>query len=209
MAQLSARAATEWFDAAFPGVSVMAIMRGLGREQSIALADRAWDLGIRLIEVPLQRDEDRRALDALVERGRERDMVVGAGTIVDEATTRSAHESGAAFTVAPGFDARVLELSLQLGMPHLPGVATATEVQTARTHGSVWMKAFPAARLGAAWFQDMTGPFPDVRFVATGGMTAANAAAFLAAGVDVVAVGSAIADESQLPALARAIGARR
>ena len=81
------------------------------------------------------------------------------------------------------------------------GVATASEVQAAVGIGLRWLKAFPAARLTPAWFKDMAGPFPQVRFVATGGIHAQNAAEFLAAGASVVALGSALADPEQLPAI--------
>jgi 2-dehydro-3-deoxyphosphogluconate aldolase/(4S)-4-hydroxy-2-oxoglutarate aldolase len=65
-----------------------------------------------------------------------------------------------------------------------------------------WLKAFPASVLGTAWIKAMHGPFPQVRFVTTGGMNAANAAEFLRAGTRVVAIGSALQDPSQLPKLA-------
>lgn len=87
-------------------------------------------------------------------------------------------------------------------MPPLPGVATASEVQAAMKDGLTWLKAFPAALLGPAWFTAMAGPFPGANFVATGGMDASNAGEFLDKGVQVVAVGSALADPAQLPRLA-------
>lgn len=84
----------------------------------------------------------------------------------------------------------------------MPGVATASEVQLAMREGLTWLKAFPASLLGRSWFGAMHGPFPTATFVATGGMNAANAGEFLDAGVAVVAVGSALEDETQLPKLA-------
>jgi len=81
-------------------------------------------------------------------------------------------------------------------------VATASEVQSAQKFGLTWLKAFPASVLGADWLRAMSGPFPHVRFVATGGIAANNAAEFLDAGARVVAVGSALSDAAQLPRLA-------
>jgi 2-dehydro-3-deoxyphosphogluconate aldolase/(4S)-4-hydroxy-2-oxoglutarate aldolase len=86
-------------------------------------------------------------------------------------------------------------------MPHLPGVATASEIQRAVAHGLDWVKAFPAAALGESWFTLMRGPFPDLKVVATGGMSADNATRYLSAGASVVAVGSALGDPAQLDAL--------
>ena len=75
-------------------------------------------------------------------------------------------------------------------------------MQIARSLGLTWLKAFPAQWLGVDWFRHIRGPFPQVRFVATGGLDAGNAGDFLAAGVKVAAVGSALEDASQLERLA-------
>jgi 2-dehydro-3-deoxyphosphogluconate aldolase/(4S)-4-hydroxy-2-oxoglutarate aldolase len=87
-------------------------------------------------------------------------------------------------------------------IPMLPGVSTPSEVQIASALGLSWMKAFPAQWLGAGWFRHIRGPFPQVRFVATGGLDATNARQFLDVGVRVVAVGSALEDPQQLDLLA-------
>jgi 2-dehydro-3-deoxyphosphogluconate aldolase/(4S)-4-hydroxy-2-oxoglutarate aldolase len=91
-------------------------------------------------------------------------------------------------------------------MPHLPGVATASEIQRALAAGFVWLKAFPATALGPAWFRAMRGPFPTVRLVATGGIDAHNAQEYLSAGALVVAVGSALSDPAQVDLLASLVG---
>ena len=91
--------------------------------------------------------------------------------------------------------------SVSAGMAHLPGVATASEVQKAAALGLRWLKAFPAAQLTPAWFTAMLAPFPDVCFVATGGIDAYNAGGFIAAGAKIVAVGSALNDANQVELL--------
>ncbi|WP_203137105.1 bifunctional 4-hydroxy-2-oxoglutarate aldolase/2-dehydro-3-deoxy-phosphogluconate aldolase [Microbacterium sp. JZ31] len=198
----SARGERGAFDEIFAGAPLMAILRGMGVERSLALARTAWDLGIEAVEVPLQSATDVEALAAVVAAGRERGKKVGAGTILDRAGVRTAADAGAAFTVSPGLDLEVVEASEAAGMPSLPGVATASEVQRASVAGLRWLKAFPASALGTEWFTAMRGPFPDVHFVATGGLSAANASRFLDAGVRVVAVGSALGDPEELARLA-------
>ncbi|GAB3697268.1 bifunctional 4-hydroxy-2-oxoglutarate aldolase/2-dehydro-3-deoxy-phosphogluconate aldolase [Mariniluteicoccus flavus] len=185
---------------------VMAILRGFGVEKTVETARRAWDLGIRLVEVPIQSPTDVEALAATVEAGRERGELVGAGTVVSDDHVRQAVAAGAAFTVAPGFDDEVLRTALDAGLAVLPGVATGSEVQAAQKLGLTWVKAFPAAELGASWFTAMRGPFPTMGFVATGGMDAHTGPAFLAAGARVIAVGSALNDPAQLPLLAELLG---
>ncbi|GAA1750849.1 bifunctional 4-hydroxy-2-oxoglutarate aldolase/2-dehydro-3-deoxy-phosphogluconate aldolase [Agromyces humatus] len=190
------------FDRIFAGRPIMALFRGLGAERSVELARKAWDLGIEVVELPIQSGADVEALAAVVDAGREDGRIVGAGTVVSLRQVALAASAGAAFTVSPGFDADVVRASAAAGLPPLPGVATATEVQAAMALGLTWLKAFPASVLGPGWFRAMAGPFPAARFVATGGMDASNAGAFLDAGVRTVAVGSALEDPAQLPALA-------
>lgn len=204
MAQIS----NESLDQLFDGQPLMAILRGFGVERSVALARTAWELGIDSVEVPIQSAEDVEALRAVVAAGKDLGKSVGAGTVVTLEHVRQAADAGAAFTVSPGFDLDVVRASFDAGMPPLPGVASATEVQTAQTAGLTWVKAFPASLLGTGWFGAMRGPFPAMRFVATGGMDAGNAGEYLSAGAKVVAVGSALADETQLPRLAELLAAR-
>ncbi|KAB1923288.1 bifunctional 4-hydroxy-2-oxoglutarate aldolase/2-dehydro-3-deoxy-phosphogluconate aldolase [Micromonospora sp. ALFpr18c] len=191
------------FDHIFGGARVMAILRGLPVAETVRLAERAWDLGIDVVEVPVATPEAVPALRAAVQAGVERGRIVGAGTVLDEGQVAAAADAGAAFTVAPGLDLAIADAAAARGLPHLPGVATPTEAQQALRHGLTWLKAFPAISLGPAWFTAMAGPLPQLRFVATGGLDAANAAAFLDAGVRVAAVGSALSDPHQLDNLAK------
>jgi Entner-Doudoroff aldolase len=196
------QASNAYFDAAFDGQKYMAIFRGLPLDDTLAACRAAWDAGIDMVEVPIQTPEALQALRAAVRAGQERGRQVGAGTVISPELVRAAREAGAAFTVAPGLDADVVRAARDENMPHLPGVATATEIGAALRHGLRWLKAFPAAQLGSGWVKaQVSGPFPDVSFVVTGGMSPANAAEFLAAGARVVALGSAVTDPAQLASL--------
>jgi Entner-Doudoroff aldolase len=190
------------FDDIFQGAPLMAILRGMGVERSVRLATTAWDLGIDAVEVPLQTEEDDRALRELVRLGAERGKAVGAGTIITPAQVLAARDAGARYLVSPGLDPRVVEAARDAGLPILPGVATPSEVQLAVSLGLDWLKAFPATWLGTSWFRHIRGPFPQVTFVATGGLDATNVTDYLDAGVRVAAVGSALEDAAQLPRLA-------
>lgn len=196
------------FDRLFSNSPVMAILRNMTPEEATKLAHRAWDLGIELVEVPIQTADALPSLEAVIAAGRERGKLVGAGTVITLEQLEASRGAGAAFTVAPGFDARVVAESRRIALPHLPGVATASEIQLALEAGCTWMKAFPASALGSSWFTTVRGPFPQVSFVATGGMDAGNAAEYLDAGVSVVAVGSALADPTQVDRLAKLIAHR-
>ncbi|PPF77103.1 bifunctional 4-hydroxy-2-oxoglutarate aldolase/2-dehydro-3-deoxy-phosphogluconate aldolase [Pseudoclavibacter sp. Z016] len=192
---------TDTFDTMFAGSPVMAILRGYTPERSVELANLAWSLGISSVEVPIQNDAALDALRAVVRAAEPGGHAVGAGTVVSLAHVEQAKQAGATFTVAPGLDPAVIEAAQAAGLAPLPGVASGTDIQLAKALGLTWVKAFPASVLGADWFSAMRGPFPEMRLVATGGINAANAGEYLAAGADVVAVGSALEDEAQLPLL--------
>ncbi|MGI8312178.1 bifunctional 4-hydroxy-2-oxoglutarate aldolase/2-dehydro-3-deoxy-phosphogluconate aldolase [Saccharopolyspora hattusasensis] len=184
---------------------VLGIFRNLSPGQTVAMCERAWDFGVELVEVPVQSPDALPALRAALAAAKPRGKPIGAGTVTAVDQLAAVHDLGVEFTVAPGTHPDVIAESRRRGLPHLPGVATATEISTALAGGLTWLKAFPAAQLGPDWISAQLAPFPDIRFVATGGVDASNAARFLAAGCRGVAVGSALSDPDALPELRRAL----
>jgi 2-dehydro-3-deoxyphosphogluconate aldolase / (4S)-4-hydroxy-2-oxoglutarate aldolase len=129
------------------------------------------------------------ALEVLRLLARDRELLVGAGTVVRPEQVDLARAAGARFVVTPGFSARVVDRCRELGVPVVPGVATATELMAALDHGVDLVKFFPAQTSGGvAMIRALQGPFPEVRFVPTGGISAMNAAEYLAVR-SVVAIG--------------------
>jgi 2-dehydro-3-deoxyphosphogluconate aldolase / (4S)-4-hydroxy-2-oxoglutarate aldolase len=185
---------------------ILGIFRGEDPRTTVELCHRAWEFGVELVEIPVQSDAALPSLEAAADAAREHGKQVGAGTVTTVRRLRAAHDLGAAFTVAPGLHPPVVGTSAELGLPHLPGVATATDIAGAQAAGLTWVKAFPARQLGPDWITAQLAPFPDVRFVATGGVNADNAADFLRAGCAAVAIGSALADPEALPRLREAVG---
>ncbi len=203
------RETPEWFEEELHAAPIMAVFRGAEPRKAVHLAESAWNIGVRQVEVPIESPDALPTLLAVIAAGRERGMRVGAGTIIGEEQLRACFDAGAAYAVSPGLDPIVIAAADRLTMPFLPGVATATEVLRALELGFRWVKAFPASVLGPEWFTAMRGPFPAVRFVGTGGITAWNAGTFLAAGATVVGVGSALGDDAQRDELARVVAAGR
>ena len=108
-------------------------------------------------------------------------LLVGAGTVLRPDQVDVAHAAGARFVVSPGFAPDVVDRARELGMAVLPGISTATELQAAVRHGVTLVKFFPAAAAGGLpVIAALAAPFPDVRFVPTGGITAESAAHYLA-----------------------------
>jgi 2-dehydro-3-deoxyphosphogluconate aldolase/(4S)-4-hydroxy-2-oxoglutarate aldolase len=189
----------------FQGQRIMVILRGFSPDRTVELAERAWSLGIDAVEVPIQSGDGFESLTAAVAAGRDLSKPVGVGTVVTPAQMERAVELGAAFAVSPGFDPALVAKAREHGLPYLPGVMSPSEVQAAAVAGLTHLKGFPASVLGPGWFKAIKGPFPDINFVATGGIDANNATVFLDAGATAVAVGSALEDEKQLPLLAQIV----
>jgi 2-dehydro-3-deoxyphosphogluconate aldolase / (4S)-4-hydroxy-2-oxoglutarate aldolase len=108
-------------------------------------------------------------------------MLVGAGTVLSPEQAAVAADAGADFAVAPGTNPAVVEACRALGLPFFPGVATPSEIETARALGRTTLKLFPAAQVGGAGFlRAVSATYPDVRFLPTGGIGADSAADYLA-----------------------------
>jgi 2-dehydro-3-deoxyphosphogluconate aldolase/(4S)-4-hydroxy-2-oxoglutarate aldolase len=185
------------FDELLQGRPLVAILRGVPVVRALELARVVWASGLGVVEVPIQSPEALECLRVLAATGHP----VGAGTVRSAAQVAQAVAAGARFTVAPGLDLDVVRASRDAGLPHLPGVATASEVHHALNAGCGWLKAFPAGSLGPGWLREMRGPFPEARFVATGGVDAGNARDYLAAGAGALGVGGAVTREGGLAPL--------
>jgi 2-dehydro-3-deoxyphosphogluconate aldolase/(4S)-4-hydroxy-2-oxoglutarate aldolase len=128
--------------------------------------------GCALVEITLRTPAALPAIQALAGHP---DFMVGAGTVLNGDQAREAHAAGARFIVAPGLDAGTVAASRALGLPVLPGVATATEVQAADNLGLRIVKYFPAGSLGGPpAMRTMAEAFRDMRFMPTGGVREAD-----------------------------------
>jgi 2-dehydro-3-deoxyphosphogluconate aldolase / (4S)-4-hydroxy-2-oxoglutarate aldolase len=135
--------------------------------------------GIRIIEVTLRTDVSLACLEAIAREVPE--MITGAGTVRKAEEVARVKNAGAKFIVTPGFCAAVSEQCTAQGVPLLPGVSTATELMAAHDAGHSYLKLFPAEAVGGIkLLKALHGPFPDVRFCPTGGITAQSASDYLA-----------------------------
>jgi 2-dehydro-3-deoxyphosphogluconate aldolase/(4S)-4-hydroxy-2-oxoglutarate aldolase len=135
---------------------------------AVGLGDALLRAGLPCAEVAFRTDA---AADAIELLATERDLLVGAGTILEPAQVDQAVAAGAQFIVAPGFDSAVVCHCRELGVPVIPGVATATEISAAVRHGLDTVKLFPAQALGGLQLLTaLAAPFPSLRFVPTGGI---------------------------------------
>ncbi|HTI74406.1 MAG TPA: bifunctional 4-hydroxy-2-oxoglutarate aldolase/2-dehydro-3-deoxy-phosphogluconate aldolase [Mycobacterium sp.] len=146
---------------------------------AVPIAKALVDGGLPIIELTLRTPA---ALDAIERIAAEvPDIIVGAGTIVDIRQPKQALAAGAQFLVSPGSTPDLRAAMRDTGLPHLPGVATVSEVMALLEDGYTEMKFFPAeAAGGAPYLKAIHGPVPVARFCPTGGITPTNAAEYLA-----------------------------
>ena len=134
--------------------------------------------GIRMLEVTLRTPQALACMEAIAKAVP--DAVVGAGTVRSAADAKAAANAGAKFAVSPGYTSAVGQACRDQGLSLLPGVATGSEIMMAQEDGYTALKFFPALQAGGpAMLKAWGGPFFDVRFCPTGGVTPQNASEFL------------------------------
>ena len=141
------------------------------------LADTLVQGGLPCLEIVLR---SATAVDAIRTVSRRSDILVGAGTVLTVDQVKAAADAGARFMVSPGFNPKVADYCLRHRIDHIPGVCTPTEIEAALDHGLHVLKFFPAEALGGLdTLRAISAPFEQVQFIPTGGIRAANLAAYL------------------------------
>ena len=159
-----------------PVIPVIVIQR---LQDAVPLAQALVAGGVRVLEVTMRTPVALAAIEAIARAVPQ--AIVGAGTIRSAADARAAKDAGSRFGVSPGFTAAVGAACRDIGLPLLPGVATAGEVMAAQADGLSFLKFFPATAAGGMpMLKALAGPFPDVSFCPTGGITPESAPQFLA-----------------------------
>lgn len=145
---------------------------------AVDLADALAEGGLPMVEITFRTDAAADAIAAI--RAARPQVIVGAGTVLDEMTVDRAVDAGAGFLVAPGFSPKVVARAAELGVAMLPGAVTPTEIEAALAAGLRLLKFFPAeAAGGVRYLNAVAAPYRGVRFVPTGGVTLANLADYL------------------------------
>ena len=153
--------------------------------------------GVRTVEITLRTAAGLEAVRAAAAEVPE--AVVGCGTCLTVADLEAAQRAGARFAVSPGTQAAMLSAAQAIGLGYLSGAATSSDVMTGLEHGYRTMKFFPAVPAGGlAYLKALAGPFPQMRFCPTGGITAQTAGEFLALGTVPCLGGSWMAPEAAI-----------
>lgn len=174
---------------------IIPVIRIEEADHVLPLADALAHAGLTTLEVTLRSCHGVSAIERL--RVQRPELCIGAGTVLNPQMMRVCIEAGAQFLVSPGITPALLEAGTQSSVPLLPGVSTASEIMQALEFGYQHFKLFPVEALGGlALVKSLAGPFPQVCFCPTGGITALTAPLYLEQ-PNVLAVGGSWMLETQ------------
>ncbi|MBA2530618.1 MAG: bifunctional 4-hydroxy-2-oxoglutarate aldolase/2-dehydro-3-deoxy-phosphogluconate aldolase [Nocardioidaceae bacterium] len=176
-------------------LGLILVIRSATKDDALHVSRVLLGAGIKALEITFTIPDASEVITTLRgEVGRE--VILGAGTIRSADDSLRAADSGADFLVSPGSPPRLVEAMLATARPVLPGVLTPTEVMQTRSLGVSVVKLFPASLVGPTGLQALLGPFPDMAFVPTGGITTDAVIPWLDAGAHAVGLGSSLAPPS-------------
>ena len=176
-------------------LGLLAVVRGESRSAALEVVGALVEGGVLGIEVTFTTPEAPQVIRDLDEEYGD-GILLGAGTVITREQVDQAAEAGSTFLVSPGCDPELLPAMLGTGLLVLPGVLTPSEVMLARRLGAPAVKLFPGSSGGPSYLRALLGPFPDVSFVPTGGVSVDNVPDWFAAGARTVGAGSALAPPS-------------
>ena len=178
---------------------LVAILRAPSGELLTDVARALHEGGIDVIEVTFTVPNALGILER-VHRELGGSIVLGAGSVLDPETARSAILAGAEFIVCPTVNTRVISLCHRYGKCVMPGAFTPTEVLTAWEHAADIVKVFPADIGGPSYLKSLHGPLPGVRLMPTGGVNLDTLADFMRAGACAAGLGSALVEKAAVAA---------
>jgi 2-dehydro-3-deoxyphosphogluconate aldolase/(4S)-4-hydroxy-2-oxoglutarate aldolase len=180
-------------------LGLLAVLRAPDPEGARGAVEALAEVGVTGIEITYSTPDAAAVISGL--KGAYGDnLLVGAGTVTDADQATEAAEAGAEFLVSPGLDDEVVAAMLASGLPTMAGALTPTEVMRATRLGVDVVKIFPGSLAGPSYLRSLRGPFPDVPFMPTGGVSASNVSDWLAAGAVAVGAGGELASAADIRA---------
>jgi 2-dehydro-3-deoxyphosphogalactonate aldolase len=170
---------------------LVAVLRGIGPDEALAVGRALDEAGWRIVEVPLNSPQPLQSIAALAQSFPH--TLVGAGTVLRASQVHDVHKAGGRLVVAPNFNADVARAAADLGMAYVPGVSTPTEAFAALDAGAAALKLFPAEMIPPAAIKAMRAVLPpDALLLPVGGIHTSNMRDYLAAGANGFGIGSAL-----------------
>lgn len=172
---------------------LVAVIRSKTAEMALDLAHAAAQAGIRFVEITFSVPG---ALDVIQELAARKDVHVGAGTVLAAQQAERAIGAGAEFIVSPSLELNLVGICHAVNVACFPGAATPTEIIAAHRARADLIKIFPADLVGGAYFiRQMQGPFPEIRFMVSGGVSLKNVSEYVEIGIAGICLGSSYIGE--------------
>lgn len=167
----------------------MAIVRTDNSSQASRIVDACAEGGAAAIEITFTVPGATAVIEDLVKRYPAKQIVLGAGTVLDPETARIAILAGAQFVVSPSLNIGTARLCNRYQIPYLPGAGTIREIVEAMESGADIIKVFPGETLGPAFVKAAKAPLPQASLMPTGGVSIDNAAEWIQAGSVALGIG--------------------
>jgi 2-dehydro-3-deoxyphosphogluconate aldolase/(4S)-4-hydroxy-2-oxoglutarate aldolase len=165
---------------------MMTLVRSNSQSEGQAMADALVEAGVKVIEITLTTPGALKIIEKLLKN---KDLLVGAGTVRTVKDVKKVEDVGASFIVSPDTNEDIIAATKKLKLVSMPGVSTPTEVAIAEESGADILKLFPAAILGPAHLKMIREPFPNNRWCPTAGITLESIPKWFEAGADLVGLG--------------------
>lgn len=170
-------------------VGVVAVVRADNADMAEKISKACIEGGIPAIEVTFTVPGADKVINSLKEKFTEKELIVGAGTVLDSETARVAILAGAQYIVSPGFDLETAKLCNRYQIPYMAGCMTITEIIKALEAGTDVIKLFPGSAFGPNMIKDIKAPLPQVPIMPTGGVNLENVHQWIKNGCIAVGVG--------------------
>lgn len=179
-------------------IGVVPVVRTPSAESAILAVEALYRGGIACAEITMTVPGAIKAIEKVADSLGDK-ILLGAGTVLDPETLRTAQLAGARFFVTPSYRLSCIEMAHRYATPIMPGALTPTEVLTAWENSADLVKVFPAGNMGGAkYIKALKGPFPQIDMIPTGGVSLETAADFLRAGSAAIAVGGELVSAALL-----------
>lgn len=175
------------------------VVRASSQKEATKIIDAILRGGIKVIELTMSVPGAIDLMKELTGKYKDDDIIIGAGTILDDITARLAILNGAKFIISPILDPNIIRLCNKYSIAVIPGAATPTEIVRAKKLGASAIKVFPCDTLGGPkYIKNILGPLPYLKLIPTGGVNLNTAKEFLDAGAYALGVGSALIDKKAI-----------
>ncbi len=171
---------------------IVAVVRAESADKAERIVDACMEGGVAAIELTFSVSHADRVIETLSYKYDPKDIILGAGTVMDAATARIAMLSGAQYIVSPYLDLETLKMCNRYRVPMMPGVMSVREAVTAMENGADILKVFPGDLFGPKIIKDILGPIPYAKMMPTGGVNADNVGEWIKAGAVAVGAGSSL-----------------